>query len=190
VVRLVETTMGTSGQLAIRLSLLLIVALVVLASEFGLDVILGAFAAGFIVGLVIRDQDAHEFEAKLDAVGYGFLIPVFFIATGMDYDVDALLGSAWAIALVPGFALLFLLVRGLPAWLLYRGELEPPERLSLVFFSAAALPLVVAITEIGTEVGVMRAEEASALIGAGMLSILLYPLLALALRRRAVRAAA
>lgn len=190
VVRLVETTMGTSGQLAVRLSLLLVVALVVLASEFGLDVILGAFAAGFIVGLVIRDQDAHEFEAKLDAVGYGFLIPVFFIATGMDYDVDALLGSASAILLVPGFALLFLLVRGLPAWLLYRGELEPPERLPLVFFSAAALPLVVAITEIGTEVGVMRAEEASALVGAGMLSILLYPLLALALRRRAARPAA
>jgi Kef-type K+ transport system membrane component KefB len=188
VVRLVETTMGTSGQLAVRLSVLLIVALVVLASEFGLDVILGAFAAGIIVGLVIRDRDAHEFEAKLDAVGFGFLIPIFFIATGMDYDLDALLSSASAIALVPGFALLFLIVRGTPAWLLYRGELDRAERWPLAFFSAAALPLIVAITEIGTEVGVMRAEEASALVGAGMLSILLFPLTALALRRRAARA--
>ncbi len=91
VVRLVETTMGTSGQLAVRLSLLLIVALAVLAAEFGLDVILGAFAAGIVVGIVIRGSEAHEFLGKLDAVGFGFLIPVFFIATGMDYDLDALL---------------------------------------------------------------------------------------------------
>jgi Kef-type K+ transport system membrane component KefB len=188
VVRLIETTMGTSGQLAIRLSVLLIVALVALASEFGLDVILGAFAAGIVVGLVIRNQDAHEFEAKLDAVGFGFLIPVFFISTGMDYDLDALLSSASAIALLPGFALLFLVVRGLPAWFLYRGHLQAVERVPLALFTAAALPLVVAITEIGTEVGVMRAEEASALVGAGMLSILLFPLIALALRRRAAAA--
>jgi Kef-type K+ transport system membrane component KefB len=187
VVRLVATTMGTSGQLAVRLSMLLVVALAVIAAEFGLDVILGAFAAGIIVGMVIRDREAHEFEAKLDAVGYGFLIPVFFIATGMDYDADALLSSASAIALVPGFALLFLLIRGLPAALLYRGELERPGRLSLAFFSAAALPLVVAITEIGTDVGVMREEEAASLVGAGMLSVLLFPMIALAFRRRAAR---
>jgi Kef-type K+ transport system membrane component KefB len=183
-VRLIETTMGTSGQLAVRLSVLLVIAMVALASEFSLDVILGAFAAGIIVGLVIRDRDAQEFEAKLDALGYGFLIPIFFIATGMDYDVDALLSSPTAIALVPGFALLFLIVRGLPVRLLYRGELDRPERLTLALFSASALPLVVAITEIGTEVGVMREEEASALVGAAMLSILLFPLLALWLRRR------
>ncbi len=187
VVRLVETTMGTSGQLAIRLSVLLVVALVVLASEFGLDVILGAFAAGIIVGLMIRDRDAHEFETKLDAIGYGFLIPVFFIATGMDFKADALLSSPSALALLPGFALMFLIVRGLPAWLLYRTELDRPARLSLAFFSASALPLVVAITEIGTDVGVMREEEASSLVGAAMLSILVYPVLALALRRRAAR---
>ena len=186
-VRLIETTMGTSGQLAVRLSVLLVIAMVALASEFSLDVILGAFAAGIIVGLVIRDRDAQEFEAKLDALGYGFLIPIFFIATGMDYDVDALLSSPTAIALVPGFALLFLIVRGLPVRLLYRGELDRPERLTLALFSASALPLVVAITEIGTEVGVMREEEASALVGAAMLSILLFPLLALWLRRRAAR---
>jgi Kef-type K+ transport system membrane component KefB len=187
VVRLVETTMGTSGQLAIRLSVLLVVALVVLASEFGLDVILGAFAAGIIVGLVIRGREAHEFEAKLDAVGYGFLIPVFFITTGMDFNADALVSSASALALLPGFALLFLVARGLPAWLLYRGEIERTERLSLAFFSAAALPMVVAITEIGTEVAVMREEEAASLVGAAMLSTLLYPMIALALRRRAAR---
>jgi Kef-type K+ transport system membrane component KefB len=185
VVELVRATMHTSGQLAIRLTLLVLVALVVLASELGLDVILGAFAAGIIVGFVTRGEgyDSTEFEDKLDAVGYGFLIPIFFIATGMDFDVDALLDSPSAMALVPGFALLFLITRGLPALLLYRGEVERGERVPLALFSAAALPLIVAITEIGTETGVMRPEEAVALVGAGMLSVLIFPLLALASRR-------
>ncbi len=184
VVRLVGTTMETSGQLAIRLSLLLIVALAVLASEFGLDVILGAFGAGIIVGMLIRGSDSHEFGAKLDAVGFGFLIPVFFIATGMDFDLDALLDDPAALALVPGFALLFLLTRGLPVLLLYRRDLKPAERLPLALFSAAALPLLVAITEIGLDTGTMKTEVAVALVGAGMLSVLVYPLLAMSVRRK------
>ncbi len=183
VVRLVETTMGTSGQLAVRLTMVLIVGLVVVAAEFGLDVILGAFAAGIIVGIVLRGSaESSLFEAKLDAVGFGFLVPVFFIATGMDYDHDALIDRPSALALVPGFAILFLVCRGLPALLLYRGELVAAERRPLALFSAAALPLIVAITEIGTDAGVMRAEEAVALVGAGMLSVLVFPLLALTLR--------
>jgi len=187
VVRLVQTTMGTSGQLAVRLSLLLIVALAVLASEFGLDVILGAFAAGIVVGIVIRGTDSEEFSGKLDAVGFGFLIPVFFIATGMDYDLDALFGNASSIVLVPGFALLFLLARGLPAWILYRAELIRPDRISLALFSGAALPLLVAITQIGLDTHTMRTEVAVSLVGAGMLSVLIFPLLGLAWHRRAER---
>jgi Kef-type K+ transport system membrane component KefB len=185
VVRLVETTMGTSGQLAVRLSVLLIVGLAVLASEFGLDVILGAFAAGIIVGIVIRGTDAHEYLGKLDAVGFGFLIPVFFIATGMDFDLDALLSDAASLILVPGFALIFLAVRGLPVLLLYRRDLRPGERSSLALFSAAALPLLVAITQIGLDTETMRPEVAVSLVGAGMLSVLVYPLLALIVHRRA-----
>lgn len=188
-VRLVATTMETSGQLAVRLTLLLIVALAVLASEFGLDVILGAFGAGIVVGLLVRGSDSHEFAAKLDAIGFGFLIPVFFIATGMDYDLDALLSDPTAIALVPGLALLFLFTRGLPVLLLYRRELSPAERPPLALFSAAALPLLVAITQIGIDTGTMRTDVAVSLVGAGMLSVLLYPLLALTLLRRAEPAA-
>jgi Kef-type K+ transport system membrane component KefB len=184
VVRLVQTTMGTSGQLAIRLSILLVVALAVLATEFGLDVILGAFAAGIVVGIVIRGTDAEEFSGKLDAVGFGFLIPVFFIATGMDYDLDALFSNASSLVLVPGFALLFLLGRGLPAWLLYRTDLSRPDRVSLALFSAAALPLLVAITQIGLDTHTMRPEVAVSLVGAGMLSVLVYPLLGLSWHRR------
>lgn len=186
IVRLIESTMSTSGQVAVRLTLMVLVGLAVLASEFGLDVILGAFAAGIIVGFVTRGgTESGEFEAKLDALGYGFLIPIFFISTGMDFDLDALLESPSAIALVPGFALLFLVARGVPAWLLYRGELETTDRRALALLSASALPLLVAITEIGTETGVMRTEEAVALVGAGMLSVLVFPLVALALRVRA-----
>jgi Kef-type K+ transport system membrane component KefB len=187
IMRLVETTMGTSGQLAVRLSVLLVVALAALASEFGLDVILGAFAAGIVVGIVIRGTEAREFLGKLDAVGYGFLIPVFFIATGMDYDLDALFSNAASLALVPGFALLFLVCRGLPAMLLYRRELSGPERLPLALFSAAALPLLVAITQIGLDTQTMRPEVAVSLVGAGMISVLAYPLLALTVHRRAER---
>ncbi len=187
IVRLLATTMGTSGQLAVRLSVLLIIGLAVVATEFGLDVILGAFTAGLITGVVIRGTESHEFQGKLDAVGFGFLIPVFFISTGMDYDIDGLFSSAESLILVPGFALLFLVSRGLPALLLYRQELSGEERVPLALFSAAALPLLVAITEIGTDTGTMRPEVAVSLVGAGMLSVLIYPLLALAIHRRALR---
>lgn len=185
IVRLVESTMRTSGQVAVRLTLMVLVGLAVLASEFGLDVILGAFAAGIIVGFVTRGgTESGEFEGKLDALGYGFLIPIFFISTGMDFDLDALVESPSAIALVPGFAVLFLIARGVPAWFFYRGELESTDRRALALLSASALPLLVAITQIGTETGVMRADESVALVGAGMLSVLLFPLLALAIRSK------
>ncbi|MET0127605.1 MAG: cation:proton antiporter [Solirubrobacterales bacterium] len=187
VVRLLQTTMGTSGQLAVRLSLLLVIALAALAAEFGLDVILGAFAAGILVGIVIRDSEAREFLGKLDAVGYGFLIPVFFITTGMGYDLDALGEDPATLLMVPGFTLLFLVVRGLPAMLLYRKTLPRPDRIALALFSAAALPLLVAITQIGLDTHTMRSEVAVSLIGAGMLSVLVYPLLALLVHRRGER---
>jgi Kef-type K+ transport system membrane component KefB len=138
-----------------------------------------------VVGIVIRDTDARAFEAKLDAVGFGFLIPIFFIATGMEYDLDALLSDPIDVVLVPAFAALFLLCRGAPALLLYRRDLPRDERPPLALFSAAALPLVIAITEIGTETGAMDEREAVALVSAGMLSVLVFPILGLnRLRRR------
>jgi Kef-type K+ transport system membrane component KefB len=184
VVRLVEATMHSSGQLALRLSLLLLGGLVVLAGSLGLDVVLGAFSAGFIVGLVARGEEAQAFHVKLDGVGYGFLIPIFFISTGLGFDLDALLESATTLLLVPAFAVLFLLVRGLPAWLLARSDLPERERLSLAFLTASALPLVVAITEVATENGTLAQDDAAALVGAAMLSLLAFPLVATALLRR------
>jgi Kef-type K+ transport system membrane component KefB len=184
VVRLVEATMHSSGQLALRLSLLLLGGLVVLAGSLGLDVVLGAFSAGFIVGLVARGEEAQAFHVKLDGVGYGFLIPIFFISTGLGFDLDALLESATTLLLVPAFAVLFLLVRGLPAWLLARSDLPERERLSLAFLTASALPLVVAITEVATENGTLAQDDAAALVGAAMLSLLAFPLVGTALLRR------
>jgi Kef-type K+ transport system membrane component KefB len=148
-------------------------------------VILGAFAAGIVVGLVARGEEAETFHVKLDALGFGFFIPIFFVETGMEFDLDALLDDPASLLLVPAFAALFLLVRGAPAWLLYRRALPRPELPPLALLSATALPLVVAITEVGTETGHMGEQEAVALVGAGMLSVLLFPLLALAGRRGA-----
>jgi Kef-type K+ transport system membrane component KefB len=184
IVRLVETTMHTSGQLAVRLALVVIVGLVVLAADLGLDIVLGAFAAGVLIGLVTRGSDSATFDAKLDAIGFGFLVPIFFIYTGMTYELDTL-GDPSTLALVPMFAALFLFVRGLPAWLLYRRHLSPAEVRPLALFSAAGLPLIIAITEIGKSTGAMPDAEAAALVGAGMLSVLVYPILALAVRGRA-----
>jgi Kef-type K+ transport system membrane component KefB len=184
VVRLVEATMHSSGQFALRLSLLLLGGLVVLAGDLGLDIVLGAFTAGFIVGLVARTEDAHDFHVKLDGVGYGFLIPIFFVTTGLEFDLDALTSSATTLLLVPVFAALFLVVRGLPAFLLARSDLAEPERAALAFMTASALPLVVAITEFATENGHLAEEDAAALVGAAILSLLAFPLVGTALLRR------
>jgi len=184
-------SMLTSGQLPVRLTVALLIALVALAQDFGLDLILGAFAAGVIVNLVLRqrEDDAEElgfehrprevFEIKLDALGYGFAIPAFFITSGMAFDLDSLLDDAGAMLKVPLFLVLFLVVRGAPALLLYRDELPRlRERAGLALFSATQLPLVVAITAIGVDTGHMRASTAAALVGAAILSTLLFPLLA------------
>jgi Kef-type K+ transport system membrane component KefB len=184
VVRLVQATMHSSGQLALRLSLLLLGGLVVLAGSLGLDVVLGAFSAGFIVGLVARGEESEAFHVKLDGVGYGFLIPIFFISTGLGFDLDALLGSATTLLLVPAFAALFLLVRGVPAWLFTRGDLPERERSALALMTASALPLVVAITEVATETGRLAQDDAAALVGAAMLSLLAFPVAGTALLRR------
>jgi Kef-type K+ transport system membrane component KefB len=159
----------------------------VIAADLGLDVILGAFAAGAILRLLLVGHEVEQFESKLDAVGFGLLIPFFFVTSGMTLDLAALVGSTRALLELPIFLGLFLVVRGLPALLLYRGVLAPAERRALALLSATQLPLVVAITTIGVDSGHMRASTAAALVGAGVLSVLIYPSLALnAVRDRAL----
>jgi Kef-type K+ transport system membrane component KefB len=176
-------SLHTSGQEPVRLTVLLVFGLVLLASSLGLDVILGAFAAGMIVRHVLRGREARGFESKLQAVGFGFLIPFFFIASGMKLDLAALGSGVGAVLKVPLFLFGFLLVRGLPALLLYRGELRRRDRIRLGLLSATELPLVVAITDLGVAQGQMRQSTAVALVMAGVLSVLIFPTVAIALQR-------
>jgi Kef-type K+ transport system membrane component KefB len=182
--RLVEETLETSSQAAIRVFVVLVFGLAALAGELGLDILLGGFAAGIITRLAVRGREVEVLESKLTAVGFGFLIPFFFVTSGVDFDLDSLLSSAGALLKVPLFLALFLIVRGAPALLLYRGVLAARERVALAFFSATELPLVVAITTIAVEQGHMRSSTAAALVGAAILSTLIYPFVGLALRRR------
>jgi Kef-type K+ transport system membrane component KefB len=188
IVRTIERTMHSSGQFAIRLAILILMCLVYLTGEFGLDVVLGAFAAGIVVGLVTKDESAEPVRSKLEAIGFGFVIPIFFVYSGITFDLPALFESATSALRLPVFLALFLVVRGAPVWLLYRGVIAVQDRLPLALTSATALPLVVAITTIGLEEGRMRPENAAALVGAGMVSVLLFPLAALTLRGRKVQA--
>jgi Kef-type K+ transport system membrane component KefB len=158
--------------------------LVALAASLGLDILLGGFVAGIITRAALRGREVEVLESKLTAVGYGFLIPFFFVTSGMAFDLDALLDSTKALLMVPVFFLLFLLVRGAPAMLLYRNVLDLGERFSLAIFSATALPLVVAITTLAVDGGHMRSSTAASLVGAAILSTLIYPFVGLALRRR------
>ena len=180
---LLERTFESSSQLAVRLAVVLVFGLVALASELGLDLLLGGFVAGLITRMALRGHELPVFESKLTAVGYGFLIPFFFITSGMKFDLRALTSSGSALLKLPLFLGLFLLVRGLPALLVYRRVFTARERSALAWFSATELPLVVAITTLAVETGKMRSSTAAALVGAAMLSTLVFPLLALRLRR-------
>ena len=185
VVRMLQSNLHSSSQLPVRVAVLLIVVLVWLASDLGLDVLLGAFASGVVVRLFSSGPDGDVVREKLDAIGFGFLVPIFFIVSGMNFDLDALTSSVSTILRVPLFLALFLLVRGLPAILLYRTKVDRRLLAPLALFSATALPLVVVITQLGVETGRMRPENAAALVGAGMLSVLIYPLVGFVLLRRA-----
>ncbi|MFJ3879578.1 cation:proton antiporter [Streptomyces sp. NPDC090077] len=183
----IAKTLHSSAQFAVRLVALMLVAMLGLAQAMGLDVLLGAFAAGVITRLVLHGAAPDSSEAvlsKVEAIGFGFLVPLFFVVTGIQFDLEALLAGGRELLLLPLFLLLFLLVRGLPIWLLAPRDLGRRDRGALVLFGATALPLVVAITTLGVEDGQLDAGEAAALVGAGMVSVLIFPLLALRLRGR------
>ncbi|MGZ6587758.1 MAG: cation:proton antiporter [Solirubrobacteraceae bacterium] len=190
---LFEHTIETSSQLAVRWIVVLVFALALLANKLGLDLLLGGFAAGLITRQVLQRSEIEAFDSKLNAVAFGFFVPFFFVVSGMRLDVDALFASPSGVAKVVLFFVLFLVVRGTPALLLYRGVLPLREdRLALAFFSATQLPLVVAITTLAVQEGHMRSSTAAALVGAGALSTLAGPLHGLRMRRIAAekRAAA
>jgi Kef-type K+ transport system membrane component KefB len=186
--RVVTATLRTSGQLVVRGTLLLLLALVWVAAEFGLDVLLGAFTAGVVMRLFLSGGDPAETSVavdKLEAVGFGFLIPLFFVVTGVRFDLAGLFGDAIALALLPVFLVLFLLARGAPVLALYRSMVPSREIKPLALFTSTALPMVVAITSIGVQTGQLEKNLAAALVGAAMISVAVFPLVALSLYRRA-----
>jgi len=188
-VRPVRETVGrlanTTAQIRVRGAFLLMIAFAALAQGLGLEVILGAFAAGAILKLADRDEEMlhPEFRTKLEAVGYGVFIPVFFVTSGLRFDLHALVSSTSTLARVPVFLFALLLVRGLPA-LLYRAELGSRRTLVAGLLQATSLPFIVAATMIGLDLGLVTEANAAAFIAAGLLSVLVFPLLALTLLDR------
>jgi Kef-type K+ transport system membrane component KefB len=180
-----ERTFEASSQLAVRVTVVLVFGLVLLASNLGLDVLLGGFVAGLITRTALKGHELSIFESKLTAVGFGFFVPFFFVTSGIEFDLAAL-GSAEALGKLAMFFALFLVVRGVPALLLYRNVLTLRDRAALAFYSATELPLVVAITTIAIDAGKMRASTAAGLVGAAMLSTLVFPFVAMALRKDAI----
>ena len=178
--RILREGEGTTAQTTLRWTVLLLLLLLVIAEDFGLDVVLGAFMAG----IVLRrwaPGDVHALDGKLDAIGYGFFIPLFFVASGMGLDIRSI---AEAPARLGVFFVLLLVVRGVPALVLYRRDLPAAQRAQMMLLTATALPLLVALAEIGLRNGTMLRENAAALVGAGALSVLVFPMAAVAIERR------
>ncbi|MEU2060898.1 cation:proton antiporter [Streptomyces sp. NPDC013455] len=183
--RLIDTTLHSSGQFAVRFVMLLLAGMLGLASVFGLDILLGAFAAGVLTRLVLHGaspEHSAEVVGRVEALGFGFLVPLFYIVTGIEFDLRALLHGGRALLLLPVFLVLFLVVRGGPVYLLAPRGLPRRDRTALMLFASTCLPLVVAITTIGVDQKVLRTNEAAALVGAAMVSVLVLPLLAMRLR--------
>ena len=178
----------TTAEIRIRGSFLLLALFVVLAERLGLEAILGAFLAGAIVKLVDRDQTmTHpQFRQKLEAVGYGVFVPVFFVATGVRFELHALFANATNLARVPIFLAALLVARGLPA-LVYKSLTTRTQTLAAALLQATSLSFLVVAGQIGVQLDLIRPAAYAALVAAGLLSVLLFPLTALTLLRAAAQ---
>lgn len=186
--RFVESTLHTSGQFAVRLVLLVLSALVAVSTALHVDMLLGAFTAGIVWRTLIHDaspQTQDAVESKIEALAFGFLIPLFFITTGVSFDLQALLRQPWTLALVPLVTLALLIVRGLPASFAAPVGADRRDRLSVVLMGATGLPIIIVVTGNGVTQGYISPTTAAVLVGGGMLSVLLFPAVAGAVRARA-----
>jgi Kef-type K+ transport system membrane component KefB len=182
IIAVIEKTMEATGQLAVRLSVLVLAGLVYLTSLLDLDIVLGAFSAGMLVSIAAGPASRRLLQPKLDAVAFGVFVPIFFVVTGMRFDLDAVIGDPDGMAKLILFLALMLVVRGLPTYLLARNALPAGERRALGLYASTGLPLIVAVTTLGIAAGEMRTDTAAGLVGAGMVSVLAYPILAGAVR--------
>jgi Kef-type K+ transport system membrane component KefB len=176
----------TTAEIRVRGAFLLLIVFVVLASRFGLEAILGAFLAGATLKLLDRDDAMTHtfFRRKLEAVGFGVFVPFFFVATGLRLDVESLFASGSALARVPIFLGALLVIRGLPA-LLYRPLAERREQLFAGgLLQATSLSFLIVAGQLGVGLELVSAVNYTALVAAGLLSVIVFPLVALGLLRR------
>ncbi|MGL3150489.1 cation:proton antiporter [Microbacterium sp. A82] len=181
----IRATLHTSDQFGVRFVLLLISALVALSVLFDLDMLLGAFVAGAVWRIIMArapKPDAEAIESKLEAIAFGFLVPVFFIYTGVTFDLASLTASPLALVLVPVFLIALLVIRGSAAQFSAPSDAGGKDRMSIAMLAATGLPIIVAVTAIGVNEKILDPAIAAALVGAGMLSVLIYPLIAMTLR--------
>jgi Kef-type K+ transport system membrane component KefB len=182
--RVLRRLQDTTAQIRVRAAFLLLIGFTALAESVGLETILGAFAAGALLSLLDRDETTHpQFRLKLEAVGFGVFIPIFFVTSGLTFDLNALFASGSTIARVPLFLLAILLARGLPA-LVYVRMLGLSRSLIAGILQATSLPFIVAATQIGLQLGVVSRASAAGLVAAGLLSVVISPALGLGLLRR------
>jgi Kef-type K+ transport system membrane component KefB len=176
----------TSAQISVRIAFLLLVLLVYMSEEFGLEVVLGAFLAGAMVSLLDREHVVRDtgLTEKLEGIGFGVFIPIFFVASGVRLDLDALFSSFDTIVLVPLTVIALLVVRGVPA-LIYGRFVPRRQALSAGLLQATSLSFVVAATQIGVEIGELEPAAAAGLVTGGVISVLIFPALALRLLRPA-----
>ncbi|HWI33781.1 MAG TPA: cation:proton antiporter [Lapillicoccus sp.] len=192
IVSFIGKGLQSSSQLPIRLTLLFMLVLAAMANRLGIDVLLGAFAAGVVVRIPAAKYDDEEDESdassifgfKLEGIGFGMLVPIFFVVSGTRIDLASLFENPTALLAVPGFLLLMLVVRAIPTFICYRKALERNQRRALAVMSATGLPLIVVITTIAVDNGYISSADAAAMVAAGMLSVVILPAVSIALLGR------
>jgi len=166
----------------VRFAVLLLVSLLLISGRLGLDVILGAFAAGIVLRVALPDGD-RALEHKLDGLAFGFFIPAFMVVSGMQLDIRSIIQDP---ARMLAFFALMVAIRGLPVLVIFRRWFPGLEALRMALYCATGLPLIVAISAIGLESGVMLPANAAALVGAGLLSVIILPMAARLVPHRSV----
>ena len=192
IVSFIGKGLQSSSQLPIRITLLFMLVLAAMANRLGIDVLLGAFAAGVVVRIPAAKYDDEEDESdassifgfKLEGIGFGMLVPIFFVVSGTRIDLASLFENPTALLAVPGFLLLMLVVRAIPTFICYREALERNQRRALAVMSATGLPLIVVITTIAVDNGYISSADAAAMVAAGMLSVVILPAVSIALLGR------
>lgn len=168
-----------NSQLTLRITILLLVGLVTLSDVFGLDIVLGAFAAGFVLRTVLPNGDP-SLEHKLNGIAYGFFIPLFFVVSGLSINPAGVFQEPLVLVL---FIVMLVAVRMIPIYasLAIRKDtkdMSTREKTAVSLYCTTALPLIVAVCSVAVSSGTFTQETASVLIAAGGITVLVMPFLA------------